>query len=47
MAKVREFGVGFENLHPREFVAQAKRPKMRASARSGCPKIHSIAVRSR
>ena len=25
MAKVREFGVGFENLHPREFVAQAKR----------------------
>ena len=24
MAKVREFGVGFENLHPREFVAQAK-----------------------
>jgi 5,10-methylenetetrahydromethanopterin reductase len=25
MAKVREFGVGFENLHTREFVAHAKR----------------------
>jgi 5,10-methylenetetrahydromethanopterin reductase len=25
MAKVREFGVGFENLHAREFVAHAKR----------------------
>ena len=25
MAKVREFGVGFENLHPREFVVHARR----------------------
>ena len=25
MAKVREFGVGFENLHTREFVAHARR----------------------
>ena len=25
MAKVREFGVGFENLHPREFAAHARR----------------------